>query len=115
MGKTSYYHYSEDDIELIVNGSDYSVDVIRATATGWYAPATRVDPEENEFEIDEVEAVWHDVNGDVVEPDEAMEDALTAYLEDQDWDRDDPPEPDYDDYEEREIARWERGCDEAGV
>lgn len=109
------YHYSEDDIELTVNGSDFSVDVIRATATGWYTPATRWEPEDGDFEIDDVEAVWHDVNGDIVVADKAMENALMSYLGDQDWEEDDPPEPDYDDYEEREMARWERECDEAGV
>ena len=115
MGKTKHYHYSESDIELTVNGSDFSVDVIRATATGWYAPATRWEPEDGEFDIDEVEAVWRDASGDVVEPDEAMEDALTAYLEDQDWEEDDPPEPDYDAYEEREMARWEAECSRCGL
>lgn len=110
-----HYHYKEDDIELTVNGSDFSVNVIRATATGWSTPATRWEPEDGEFEIDEVEAVWRDVNGDVVEPDEAMDDALTAYLEEQDWEEDDPPEPDYDYYEEREMARWEAELARCGL
>lgn len=109
------YHYSEDGIELTVNGSDFSVDVIRATATGWYTPATRWEPEDGDFEIDDVEAVWHDVYGDIVVADKAMEDALMSYLEKQDWEEDDPPEPDYDDYEERQIAKYEADCDRCGL
>ena len=110
-----HYHYSENDIELTVNGSDFSVNVIRATATGWSTPATRWEPADGEFEIDEVEAVWRDVNNDTVEPDEAMDRALDAYLEDQDWEEDDPPEPDYDYYEEREMERWEAEVARCGL
>lgn len=107
---TKSYYYRESGIELTVNESDYSVDVINATAHEWSHPATRWEPEDGEFEIDKVEAVWHDVNGDVVEPDEFMEDALTAYLNDQDWEESDPPEPDYDDYVDDAVEKYEHDC-----
>lgn len=109
MSSKSYY-YRENDIELTVNGSDFSVNVVNATAHGWSHPATRWEPEDGEFEIDDVDAVWRDVNGDVVEPDEAMDQALDAYLEEQDWEESDPPEPDYDDYEEAAIEKYEADC-----
>ena len=44
-----------------------------------------------------------------------MDRALDAYLEDQDWEEDDPPEPDYDYYEEREMERWEAELARCGL
>jgi hypothetical protein len=112
MGKIKHYHYSKDDIELTVNGVNYTVDVTRATATGWYTPATRVDPEENDFEIDNIEAIWYNEEGDVVEETDEMDEALTEYLNDEEWESDDyDDEPPDDYYEERAMARWERQLD----
>lgn len=72
-------------------------------------------PDEEDFEIDdvEVEAVFKD---DVEVPYlEDMYDSIESVLREKDWEEDDPPEPDYDYYEEREMERWEAECDRCGV
>ena len=40
---------------------------------------------------------------------------LEKRILDEDWEESDPPEPDYDYYEEREIARWEAELDRYGL
>ena len=106
--------YRNDNLELTVNDIDYSVDV---TAYGTYTHTrgTYWEPPEDDFEIDDVEAIWYDEDGNVVDETEEMQDALDTYLREKvDWD-DDYPEPPDDYYEERAIARWERELDEAGL
>lgn len=67
-------------------------------------------PDEESFDIDDidVEAVFKD---DVEVPyDEDMYDDIESALRDVDWEDDDPPEPDYDDYEEDAIEKYEADC-----
>lgn len=107
-------YYRNDDLELEVCGVLYTVDV-HAYGTYSYSPATRIDPEESDFEIDDVEATWSDEDGNVVAETKEMEDALYDYLyESEDWEYD-YPEPDDDYYEERAMARWERDLDRCGL
>ena len=108
--------YHNDDLELTVDGIDYNVNV---TAYGTYTHTrgTYWEPPEDDFEIDDVEAIWSDADGTVVEETLEMQDALDTDLRkeaDWVWD-DDYPEPPDDYYEERAIARWERELDEAGL
>jgi hypothetical protein len=106
--------YNNDELELEVGETTYTVSV-HATGTHWYRKATRIDPEENEFDIDDVEAVWKDSNGNIVEETEEMKEVLEEYLfESDDWD-DEEYEPDYDYYEERAMARWESQLDRYGL
>lgn len=102
--------YNNDELELEVGETTYTVSV-HATGTYWYRKATRIDPEENDFDIDYVEAVWKDSNGNIVEETPEMHDVLEEYLFESDgWD-DEEYEPDYDYYEECAIERWERQLD----
>lgn len=106
--------YRNDDLKLTVDGIDYSVNV---TAYGTYVhtKGTYWEPPEDDFEIDDVEATWHDEDGNVVDESEEMYDALDTYLrEEADWD-DDYPEPPDDYYEERAMARWEAELDRCGL
>ena len=92
-------------------GVSYTIKV-RAHGTYYYSPATRYEPEDSEFNIDDVEATWKNEDGEVVEETEEMSDALWSYLSDGvDWEDCEPPEPDYDYYEEREMERWEAELD----
>lgn len=111
MTKTMYYN--NDELEVTVGDVTYSVKV-HATGTWYYHKATRVEPEESELNIDEVESTWTDENGNVVKETEKMYDELEKRILDEDWEESDPPEPDYDYYEEREIARWEADCARMG-
>ena len=122
MGTHTKQYYNNDALALTVNGVDYTVDV--TAHADYYYDAGRMYmrngdpgyPPESEFNIEDVEAVWHDVDGKIVTPTEEMTDALEDYLQDADgWEDKEPPEPDYDYYEEREMARWEAECDRAGV
>ena len=106
--------YRNDNLELTVDGIDYSVNV---TAYGTYVhtKGTYWEPPEDDFEIDDVEATWSDMEGNVVEETSEMQDALDTYLREKaDWD-DDYPEPPDDYYEERAIARWEAELDRCGL
>ena len=72
-------------------------------------------PDEENFEVDnvDVEAVFKD--GAEVPYDEDMYDDIEAAVEDiEEWDEPDLEPPD-DYYEERAMARWEARCDRAGV
>lgn len=103
--------YENDSLPFEFEGVSYTINV-RAHGTYYYSPATRYEPEDSEFEIDDVEATWKNENGEVVEETEEMSDALWNYLSDSvDWEDCDPPEPDYDYYEEREMERWEAELD----
>ena len=113
-------HYDNDDLELEVNDVKYSIKV-HAIGTYTHIPGRRYMPngdpgypDEDDLEIEEVEAYWSDESGNVVETTEEMDDALVSYLlEKADWENDyDDDGPDYDDYEERAIARWERQLDD---
>lgn len=106
----SNQYYRNDDLELEVGGVLYTVDV-RAYGTYSYTPATRIDPEDSDFEIEDVEATWSDEDGNVVVETKEMENALDRYLrESAEWE-DDYPEPDYDYYEESAMERWESELD----
>ena len=108
-------YYNNDNLELEVDGVTYSISV-NAHGTYSYRRATRYEPEESEFEIDDIDAVWKDEDGNVVEDTEEMYGALESYLEGSDgWEEEEPPEPDYDYYEEREMARWEAELDRYGL
>ncbi len=99
--------YSNDDLELTVEGVTYTVDVT-AYGTYSYSPATRWEPEDSNFEIDEVDALWKDKDGNVVPTTEEMDNALISYLYGTDgWDED-RPEPIDDEYEERTLTRWKK-------
>lgn len=106
--------YNNDELELEVGETTYTVSV-HATGTYWYRKATRIDPEENDFDIDYVEAVWKDSNGNIVEETPEMQDVLEEYLFESDgWD-DEEYEPDYDYYEECAMERWESQLDRCGL
>lgn len=105
--------YNNDDLSITVGDKTYSVEV-RATGTWYYQKATRVDPEESDFVIDEVEAIWTDESGNVVEETPEMYDALESYILDEDWEDEDIEPPD-DYYEERAMARWESQLDRYGL
>lgn len=106
----SNQYYRNDELELEVGGVLYTVDVC-AYGTYSYTPATRIDTEDSDFEINDVEATWSDENGNVVVETKEMENALDRYLrESAEWE-DDCPEPDYDYYEESAMERWEAELD----
>lgn len=107
--KTTMF-YNNDELELEIGDTTYTVSV-HATGTHWYSKATRIDPEENEFDIDDVEAVWHDQDGNIVEETPEMYDALEAFLFETDCWENEEYEPDYDEYEERQIAKYEADCE----
>lgn len=107
----SNQYYDNEDLELEIGEVIYSVNV-HAKGTYSYSPATRWEPEDSNFEIDEVDAIWTDENGDTVEPTEEMNEELRKYLCSKvDWENCEPPEPDYDYYEEREMEHWEAELD----
>ena len=105
--------YKADGMDFSVGGKDYKVDVF---AVGFYdyRPAVMYlrngdpgYPEEETWEVDEVDAVWKETKEDgseiEVEPTAEMEEALERWLYDLDWDEWDcperdyePPEPDYE-------------------
>lgn len=71
-------------------------------------------PDEEDFEIDniDIEAVFKD--GAEVPYEEDMYEHVEAALCDEDWEEDDG-EPDYDAYEEAAIEKYERDCERFGV
>lgn len=91
--------YKNDDLLIAVGDKNYTVDV-NASCSYWYQPAKMYlangdpgYPEESEFELTDVSAVWHDEDDNEVEPTKEMEAALEQYLYDMDsdewdWDRD---------------------------
>ena len=100
----SNQYYDNDDLELDVGEITYTVKV-HATGTYTYEKETRWDPASSDFEIEDVDATWYDKNDNVVEETSEMETALIDYLISKaDWE-DVIVEPDYDYYEEREMAR----------
>lgn len=124
MGTHIKQIYTNSELELTVNGVDYTVDV--TAHADYYYDAGRMYmsngdpgyPPESEFEIEEVDAVWRNTDGEEITPTEEMTEALESTLQDADgWEDEEPldSEPDYDYYEEREMARWEAECDRAGV
>lgn len=123
MGTHTKQTYTNSELELTVNGVDYTVDV--TAHADYYYDAGRMYmrngdpgyPPESELTIEDVDAVWYDADGKKVDNvTEEMTDALENALQEEDgWEEDKPPEPDYDYYEEREMARWEAECDRAGV
>jgi hypothetical protein len=123
MGTHTKQFYKNDALALTVNGVDYTVDV--TAHADYYYDAGRMYmrngdpgyPPESEFEIEDVDAVWYDADGKKVDAiTEEMTDALNDALEDVDgWeDCEYEDEPDYDYYEEREIAKYEADCARMG-
>ena len=110
-------HFNQDELELTVNGRELTVDV-QATGTYTHIPGRRYMangdpgyPDEDDFEIDNVEATWYDEDGKRIPETEDMAEALDSYLREKaDWEDDDPPEPDYDDYVDDAVERYEHDC-----
>lgn len=121
MGTHTKQFYKNDALEFTVDEKNYTVDVT-ACADYYYDAGCMYMrngdpgyPPESEFTIEKVEAVWYDENGNQVEATEEMTEALEDYLQDTDgWEVDEPPEPDNDCYEEREIAKCEADCERMG-
>lgn len=114
----------DGDVNFTYQGRDL-VATVEATAEHWYQPGRRYMPNGDpgypeEDEIDDVEF-------DVTEVRDAETDEAVEYTEDMveyvdaaiqetaEWEEPDPPEPDYDYYEEREMARWEAQLDRCGL
>lgn len=122
MGTHTKQTYTNSELELTVNGVDYTVDV--TAHADYYYDAGRMYmrngdpgyPPESELTIEDVDAVWYDADGNKVDNvTEEMTDALEDALQNADnWEEDEPPEPDYDDYEERAIAKYEADCERMG-
>lgn len=74
-------------------------------------------PDEEDFEIDdlEVNSIYDTETGERVEYIKDMYEAIEAAAWEADGWEDIEYEPDYDDYEERAMARWERDLDRAGL
>ena len=74
-------------------------------------------PDEEDFEIDNIDVYAVFKYGVEVPYEEGMYDAIESALKKADWEEEDrdPPEPDDDYYEERAMARWEAECDRFGV
>ena len=90
--------YNNDCLAITVGEINYDVDV-KARGTYTYEPETRWEPAYSDFEIEEINAVWKDGEGNVVEETLEMYDALESYLKDKvEWERECP----YDEAEERE-------------
>lgn len=112
----SNQHYS-GMVTFTLNEEEYEAQV-SARATYSYRPGKRWlkngdpgYPDESDFEIDdvEVEAVSKD-DVEIPYDEDTMYDSIESALNDVDWEDDDPPEPDYDDYEEAAIAKYESDC-----
>ena len=122
MGHHTKQTYTNSELELTVNGVDYTVDV--TAHADYYYDAGRMYmrngdpgyPPESELTIEDVDAVWYDADGKKVEATEEMTTALEDYLQDADgWeDCEYDDEPDYDYYEERAIAKYEADCERMG-
>ena len=120
MGHHTKQFYKNDELEITVNGVDYTVDV--TAHADYYYDAGRMYmrngdpgyPPESELTIEDIEAVWYDEDGNKVEATEEMINALESALQDEEWETEEPPEPDYDDYEERAIAKYEADCARMG-
>ena len=97
-----------DDLEFEYEDKFYSIE---CTAYGTYAydPGCMYMrngdpgyPPEESLDVDEVEAIWYDEDGNKVEETQDMHDALVGHFEDNtDWfemDEPDYPEPDYEEY-----------------
>lgn len=109
MTKATYCN----DLELDVGGQSYRVKV-KAVGLYDYRPAVMYlrngdpgYPEEENWEIDDVDAIWRKINEDgdetEVEPTADMEEALYEYLYDLDYDQwnfPEEPEPDYEPWED---------------
>ena len=102
--------YSNDDLELDVGEKTYKVSV-EATASYYYSPGRMYMrngdpgyPEEEELEIESVDATWYEVDEDGNETEvnatPEMISALDDYLNDLDLDSWNLPEP--DDYYDEE-------------
>lgn len=122
MGTNTLLTYENDSLEIDVGDITYTVDV-SVKANYWYQAGRMYMsngdpgyPEESELEIEEIDAVWHDIAEDgsdkIVEPTEEMTQELENYLYDMDWDNwDNPsdyePEPDdYDDYDRYDYGPY---------
>lgn len=122
MGTHTKQFYKNDALELTVDGKDYTVDV--TAHADYYYDAGRMYmrngdpgyPPESELTIEDVDAVWYDTDGKKVDNvTEEMTDALESTLQDEDgWEEDEPPEPDYDAYEDWAIAKYEAECERMG-
>ena len=100
--------YSNDDLELEVNGKTYRVSV-EASASYYFSPGRMYMPngdpgypDESDFELQDVDAIWYLYDEETddeteVEPTAEMQDALDDYLNNLDLDEWSEPEPDYDD------------------
>ena len=123
MGYHTKQIYTNEELELTVNGVNYTIDV--TAYADYYYDSGRMYmsngdpgyPPESEFTIEDVDASWYDADGNKVDATEEMHNALEAYLQNADgWEDKEPldPEPDYDYYEEREIAKYEADCERMG-
>ena len=121
MGHHTKQIYTNSELEITVNGIDYTVDVT-AYADYYYDAGRRYMsngdpgyPPESELTIGDIEAVWYDLDGKKVEATEEMTAALEDFLQEEDgWEEEEPPEPDYDYYEELAIAKYEADCERMG-
>lgn len=103
------------------------VATVEATAEHWYQPGRRymANGDPGYPEEDEIEDIEFDVTeirdketDEAVEYIEDMVDAISAAIEDKaEWEKPESAcdEPDYDYYEEREMARWEAECARCGL
>ena len=89
MGTNTLLTYENDDLEITVGDTTYSVDV-SAKANYWYQAGRMYMsngdpgyPEESELEIEEIKATWYDVDEDGnpidVQPTEEMNRELEDY------------------------------------
>jgi len=112
------------DITFTYEGREYVADVT-AKATYYYRPGRKYMangdpgyPDEESFDIDDIEvhSIRDKETEEVVEETEELSAAIGNALDGADgWEDDEPPEPDYDYYEERAMARWERELDRCGL
>lgn len=112
----SYQSY-DGTVTFSYNEKEYEAEV-HAKATYTHIPGRRYMsngdpgyPDEDDFEIDDIEVETVFLDGEEVPYEDDMYDSIESALSDVDWDEDEPPEPDYDDWEERQIAKYEAMCD----
>jgi hypothetical protein len=110
--------YSNDDLELDVNGKTYRVDV-NATADYYSDPGDRWSPPEESFDLNEVNATWYELSGEnfenetQVEETKEMSSVLWDYLEkhaedfgnDNEYDEYDRADYEYDRRRDEELDR----------
>lgn len=111
-------HYN-GTIDFKVDGREYEA-TVSATATYTFIKGRKYMangdpgyPDEEDFEIDDLDVtlITDKETEEIVDETEEMTEAIRNALEGAEWEDDDPPEPDYDDYwAEREIEKYESDC-----